>query len=148
MNFEKISAVVGVLVVVISAAVAWANMDNKIERMSERIKKVEDVNGAAPCLQILSRQMATIEKGMKEPERKLGELSRQYRCVPGEAIQVGVTIEDLQKSWGSRPASYRASAALERDLRAIDAQIVSLSRKSAQERPDAPLVLPETSEDQ
>jgi chromosome segregation ATPase len=92
MSTEKIVAIVGgivaVLVVVFTLGSGWNALNNRIDKVDERIAGIQKTLGSTTCNAILTRQIEAIEKNRVEARKALEGLSAQYDCVPRKHVDV------------------------------------------------------------
>jgi archaellum component FlaC len=80
-NLEKASAVIGAIVFVFTLGVGWNSLNNRIDKVDEKMTRIEKSVGSTACNSILSRQIEAIEKGSAKAREALEQLSAQYNCV-------------------------------------------------------------------
>jgi hypothetical protein len=85
---ERGAAIIGVLVVVFGAGVAWNSLSDRIDRVDDKIIAIQKTLGSTACNAILSRQMEAIDKNKASVREALDGLSKQYGCGPHDAVVV------------------------------------------------------------
>lgn len=78
---EKSGAVIGAVVFVFTLGVGWNSLNNRIDRVDEKMSRIEKSVGSTYCNSILGRQIEAIEKGNGKARDALEALSDQYNCV-------------------------------------------------------------------
>jgi hypothetical protein len=122
-TLERAGAVIGVVVFAFSIGVGWNALNNRIDKVDEKIGAIQKTLGSTTCNAILTRQIEAIEKNRPEPRKALEALSAQYDCVPHKAVG------DLPANWSDAINASEPMAAgeyvgnLEAQLNAIDVQL-------------------------
>lgn len=80
-NIERVSAYIGVAVVLVGVGISWNSLNNRIDKVDEKIGAIQKTLGSTPCTAILTRQLAAIDKGRGDVRKELDALSDQYGCV-------------------------------------------------------------------
>jgi hypothetical protein len=81
MAWEKTAAVIAVIVFAFGGGVAWNGLDNRIEKVDEKIEALADGKASAACMAILTRQIAAIESQKRSSVAEgLERMSRHYDC--------------------------------------------------------------------
>lgn len=117
---EKAGAAVGILVIVFAMGVGWNSLNNRIDRVDEKIGIIQKTLGSTACNAILTRQIEAIEKNRTEAREALESLSDQYGCAPRRAV----SPSDYGDTNAVMPMSANAfaedSEALANQLDAVD----------------------------
>lgn len=79
-GLEKAGAWIGVVVFLFGAGSAWTSLNDRIERVDEKIEAIQKTLGSTTCNAILTRQMTAIEKNAAEARKALDTLSERYGC--------------------------------------------------------------------
>ena len=81
-NLEKAAAYIGIAAFLVGIGISWNALNNRIDRLDEKIESIQKTLGSTTCNAILTRPIEAIEKGRAEARKALEGLSRQYDCVP------------------------------------------------------------------
>jgi hypothetical protein len=116
---EKAGAWIGIIGFVAAVAVAWANLNNRLDKMDDKIAGIEKTLGSAACNAILPRQIEAIEKNHQQARESLEALSRQYDCGPHH----DVADWDIGALGNAMNAVDSHASNLSAQLNAIDVQL-------------------------
>lgn len=95
-TFEKVGAVAGVVIAAFTVGAGYNALNNRIDRVDEKIGAIQNSLGSTACTAILTRQIEAIEKGRAEARKALEGLSKQYGCVPRQNVDASTLAVD----WG------------------------------------------------
>ena len=106
-TFEKAGAVICVVLFAFTAGIGWNSLNNRIDKVDEKIGGIEKTLGSTACASILTRQIEAIEKNRPEAREALESLSAQYKCIPTAELAI-------------EPFELGENAALAVELNAVD----------------------------
>ena len=110
-NLEKIGALIGAAAFVFTLGVGWNSLNNRIDRVDEKMSRIEKSVGSTYCNSILGRQIEAIEKGSAKAREALEGLSAQYNCVE-RATVLRADVDVLES--GAENASFAS------DIKSVD----------------------------
>lgn len=124
-SVEKGAAGVAVLVFIFGVGAGWNGLNNRIDRVDDKIGAIQKTLGSTPCSAILTRQLAAIDKGRSDVRKSLDDLSSQYKCLSSRndwapVAAVTVTSPTMNIAEASRFGS---------ELNAVDFQLNKKSKK-------------------
>jgi hypothetical protein len=130
MTLEKAGSWIVVIGFVAAVVLAYANLNNRLDNVDNRIAGIQKTLGSAACNAILPRQIEAIEKNHREALKALEGLSKQYHCGPQEAVP---SVFDYDVNFGN---AMNASAAinLSAQLNSVD---VLLNASNASDAPQS-----------
>jgi hypothetical protein len=115
-GIEKASAIIGAIIFVFGIGVGWDSLNNRIDKVDEKIGAIQRTLGSTTCNAILSRQMEAIDKNKIAVRAALDKLSDQYGCGPHNAVVVG-------PGFGEMNAATASDAHFNAQLNAVDVQL-------------------------
>jgi chromosome segregation ATPase len=87
-NIERVSAYIAVAVFLVGVGISWNALNNRIDKVDEKIAAIQKTLGSTTCNAILTRQIEAIEKNRADARKALEALSAQYDCVPRKQVSV------------------------------------------------------------
>lgn len=118
-NIEKALASITIAGTLIGIGVSWNSLNNRIDKVDEKIGAIQKTLGSTACTAILTRQIEAIEKDRDEALKAMEGLSSEYGCVPRHDAYLPTTLNDVQFN-GMNAADV---ANLSAQLNAVDIQL-------------------------
>jgi hypothetical protein len=78
---EKIGAGLGIATAIFLVGAGWMDLNNKVERLEERVLHLNLTAANDLCLAVVQRQIVAIESGVTRAQRALASLSDEYNCI-------------------------------------------------------------------
>lgn len=83
MNLERISAIAGLLVLLLAGGVAWGSLTTRVDSLAAKIDRVEQDGADELCQQLMLRQVTAIEKGKRAILEDLSKIAVEHGCLRG-----------------------------------------------------------------
>jgi hypothetical protein len=80
MKVETVGTWIAVAAAIFGIGAGWANLANRIDRLSDKVEHLEMDKASAACLAILNRQIRSIEHGRENVKAQIAELGDRYGC--------------------------------------------------------------------
>jgi hypothetical protein len=85
-NIEKIVGGITIAGALIGVGVSWNALNNRIDKVDDKIASIQKTLGSTTCNAILTRQIEAIERNRVEARKALEGLSAEYDCVPRKDV--------------------------------------------------------------
>lgn len=119
-NIEKALGGITIAGALIGIGVSWNSLNNRIDKVDEKIGAIQKTLGSTTCNAILTRQIEAIEKNRAEPRKALEALSAQYDCLPRSGEVAAYWPRDAASATS---AMIAPATNLTAQLNAIDVQL-------------------------
>ena len=127
MTLDKGASLIAVIIFAVTIAVAYTNLNNRLDNMNNEMAGIKDTLGSAACNAILPRQIEAIEKNRKDAREALEALSKQYDCGPR---QVAAHLPSGTGRADAMQMNVSADADLNAQLNSVDVLLKNESNAS------------------
>jgi hypothetical protein len=115
---EKAVTYIGIAGFLVGVGISWNSLNNRIDRVDEKIADIQKTLGSTTCNAILTRQIEAIEKNKVDAHEALEGLSSQYNCVPerpeptatGVDLNAAVSMDAVNASADTRDFNEQINA--------------------------------------
>lgn len=122
-TLEKAGAWIAVVAFVFTAGVAWAGLNNRIDKVDDKIGAIQKTLGSTNCMAILQRQITAIEKDRPLARKQLDALSDAYGCAPRQSASASIGLDAAEDVRFNTTSLGTSSSNLSARLDEIDSQL-------------------------
>jgi hypothetical protein len=119
-TLERAGALIALVVFAFGIGKGWDSLNNRIDKVDEKIGAIQKTLGSTSCNAILTRQLAAIDKNKPSVRKELDDLSKRYGCGPHDAL---IVVPDFGQGNAALTNAASYDTQLDAQLNEVDFQL-------------------------